>query len=252
MQPANINITECLGPAGAFFLSLPEQVTRRNGTRVPVAPRISDIAELKALWKVAQRREFLLTFPFFCYVTWSLPYLSAYLTPYFSVRSRALASLVSAIAQVVATLLFGAFLDWQRVDLNRRAKYGYLGMMAFIGGCWVWGTIVQRDYQLAKPALDWDDAGFGRGWALYIFWQVNFSLTYNYGFWLIGWLGREPKDTVRLMSVARGVEAAGQAVSSGISSTTTPVSFSICSLLLMVLCELSKRLTDHDRSCSPR
>lgn len=48
------------------------------------------------------------------YVTWELPYSSAYLSLYFSVRARALASLVSAIAQVVTTLAFGAFLDQKK------------------------------------------------------------------------------------------------------------------------------------------
>ena len=161
------------------------------------------------------------------YVTWSLPPISAYLTLYFSVRSRALASLISAIAQVISTLLFGAFLDWKAISLNKRAVYGYVLMMALIGATWAWGIVVQHDYSLNKPALDWNDAGFGRGWALYIFWQINFSLTYNYGFWLISWLAAEPKDTVRFMSAIRGVEAAGQAISSGISSTSIPVSLCI-------------------------
>ncbi|KAH7024774.1 major facilitator superfamily domain-containing protein [Microdochium trichocladiopsis] len=214
---------QALGPGVAFFLSLPSQVVRRNGTKVlPVEP-IPTAHEIQALWNVIKKKEILLTAPFFLYVTWSLPYISAYLTLYFSVRARALASLISAVAQVVSTLLFGAFLDWRALSLNKRARYGYIFMMALIGGTWAWGTVVQRDYHLHKPSLDWSDDGFDRGWALYVFWQINFSLTYNYGFWLISWLAAEPKDAVRSMSVIRGVEAAGQAISSGISSTTVPL-----------------------------
>lgn len=95
--------------------------------------------------------------------------------------------------------------------------------MILIGGCWIWGVIIQNEYTHHKPALDWDDGGFGRGWALYIFWQINFSLTYNFGFWLIGFLAREPKEIVRYMSIARAAESAGQCISSGISSTSSPV-----------------------------
>lgn len=138
-------------------------------------------------------------------------------------RSRALASLVSALAQVFTTLLFGAFLDWTSISSNRRARYGFLFMMSLIGGCWAWGTVVQVGYTRHKPSLDWDDAEFGRGWALYIFWSINFSLAYNYGFWLIGLMARDPKEVVRYMSVARAVEAAGQCIASGISSTSAPV-----------------------------
>ncbi|KAI1660677.1 MFS general substrate transporter [Daldinia decipiens] len=214
---------QCLGPVCSLLLTPPEKVVRRNGSRVHLLDRISDLEELKALTRVLLRRDFLLIMPYFVYVTWELPYISAYLSLYFSVRSRALASLVSAIAQVITTLVFGAFLDWTRVSLNKRARYGYIAMMILISGCWIWGVIIQNEYTHHKPALDWNDGGFGRGWALYIFWQINFSLTYNFGFWIISFLAREPKDIVRYMSVARATESAGQCISSGISSTSAPL-----------------------------
>ncbi|KAI0848052.1 MFS general substrate transporter [Daldinia vernicosa] len=214
---------QCLGPVCSLLLTPPEKVVRRNGSRVQLSDRIPDLEELKALTRVLLRKDFLLVIPYFLYVTWELPYISSYLSLYFSVRSRALASLVSAIAQVVTTLAFGAFLDWTRVSLNKRARYGYITMMTLIGGCWIWGAIIQNEYTHHKPALDWDDGGFGRGWALYIFLQINFSLTYNFGFWLIGFLAREPKEIVRYMSLARAAESAGQCISSGISSTTAPL-----------------------------
>lgn len=159
-------------------------------------------------------------------MAFQLPYNSSYLSLYFSVRSRALASLVSALAQVLTTLLFGAFLDWTSLSSSRRAKYGYIFMMSLIGGCWIWGTVMQVEYSKHTPSLDWSDDGFGKRWALYIFWSINFSLAYNYGFWLIELMARSPKEVVRYMSVARAVEAAGQCIASGISSTSAPVGMS--------------------------
>jgi hypothetical protein len=102
-----------------------------------------------------------------------LSYAGSYLSLYFSIRSRALASLISALAQITANIFFGSFLDWQRLTLNQRAKYSYIGMMSLFGAVWVWATVVQKDFDNRGPALDWDDQGFGRGWALYIFLQVN-------------------------------------------------------------------------------
>jgi len=142
---------------------------------------------------------------------------------YFSVRSRALASLVTALAQVLATAIMGTFLDWKRLSLNARARYAFLGMMTLSGGIWIWALIIQSKYQKNKPALDWTDSAFGEGWALYVFQQVEFALTYNYGYWLLGFLAKEPAEVVRWSSVARGVEAAGQCVASGISSTRAPL-----------------------------
>ncbi|OAG12354.1 uncharacterized protein CC84DRAFT_1159686 [Paraphaeosphaeria sporulosa] len=212
-------VLQCLGPAVAMLLSTPEQVRRRNGTRVKLLPRIPAKIELRETLKLFQRKEMLLLIPYFLYVTWSLPYIGSYMSLYFSVRSRALASLVTALAQVLATAIMGTFLDYKRLSINTRARYGFLGMMVLSGGVWTWALVIQHKYGKHKPALDWKDSAFGEGWALYVFQQVEFALTYNYGYWLISFLARDAVDVVRYSSVARAVEAAGQCVASGISST---------------------------------
>lgn len=144
------------------------------------------------------------------------------MTLHFSTRSRALASLVTALAQIFATGIMGTFLDWKRLTLNQRARFGFLGMMTLSGGIWVWAIVIQHKYQRTNPALDWADSEFGEGWSLYVFQQIEFALTYNYGYWLIGFLAKNPAEIVRYSSVARGVEAAGQCVASGIASTSAP------------------------------
>lgn len=121
----------------------------------------------------------------------------------------------------------GFFLDCnpRYFSVQQRARYSYIFIMALIGGCWVWGTILQHHYSNSTPNLDWaDGSAFGRGWGLYIMWQVNWALTYNYAYWLLGSLAQGPADMVRLTSSVRALESAGQCISSGISSTSTPVS----------------------------
>lgn len=216
-------VLQCLGPAVGMLLSTPNKVQRRNGTKVKQIPPIPAKAEMQATLKLMLRKEFILLVPYFLYVTWSLPYIGSYMSLYFSVRSRALASLVTALAQVLATGIMGAFLDWKRLSLNQRAKYGFLGMMTMSCGTWVWAVVIQHKYQQHKPALDWVDSAFGEGWALYVFQQVEFALTYNFGYWLMGFLAKEPAEVVRYTSVCRAVEAAGQCIASGISSTKTPL-----------------------------
>ncbi|KAL0938550.1 DUF895 domain membrane protein [Colletotrichum truncatum] len=214
---------QCLGPFVAMLLSPPEKVQRQDGRRVAKAEKIPTIAELKAVSKILIRKDFLLVFPFFFYATFLLSYAGSYLSLYFSVRSRALASLVSALAQITANFFFGHFLDWTKLTISQRAKFAYIGMMALFGGTWIWATIIQREYGLNAPALDWSDTGFGRGWALYIILQVNFALAYNYGYWLAGYMARDPAEIIRFTSTVRAVEAAGGAVASGISSTHAPL-----------------------------
>ena len=55
-----ICLPECFGPFVALFLSSPEKVRRRNGTRVQLAERVPDLVELKELSRLMLRREFLL------------------------------------------------------------------------------------------------------------------------------------------------------------------------------------------------
>ncbi|KAJ5988430.1 hypothetical protein N7481_003640 [Penicillium waksmanii] len=83
-------------------------------------------------------------------------------------------------------------------------------------------VLTRKDFLLV-PALDWVDHGFGRGWAFYVMMQVNFTLAYNYGYWLAGYIAKDPAEVVRLTSIVRAVEAAGGAVVSGISSTHAPL-----------------------------
>jgi hypothetical protein len=156
--------------------------------------KISTREELKALGKLAIGRKFLLLVPLFLYATFPLSYIGSYLSLYFSVRSRALASLVSSLAQITANAILGSFLDWRGVSLNARAKWAYIAMSTIIGSCWIWAVVVSQSYQVFcqsarpseliamkvqygnwhhKPALDWVDSGFCRRWALYIFHQVN-------------------------------------------------------------------------------
>ncbi|KAJ3548019.1 hypothetical protein NM208_g1208 [Fusarium decemcellulare] len=214
---------QCITPFVALLLSPPNKVQRGDGQAVKTAEKIHTLAEVKEVLKILVRKDFLLVVPFFFYATFLLSYAGSYLSLYFSVRARALASLVSALAQITANIFFGSFLDWKRFTLNQRARYSYIGMMALFGGTWIWGAVVQHGYELNKPALDWVDDGFGRGWAFYIMMQVNFALAYNYGYWLAGYMARTPAEIVRLTSTVRAVEAAGGAVASGISSTHAPL-----------------------------
>ncbi|KAL4885145.1 major facilitator superfamily domain-containing protein [Aspergillus karnatakaensis] len=216
---------QCMAPLAALLLSPPEKVQRADGQKVKTAERVSTLCELKEIGKILIRKDFLLMFPFFFYATFLLSYAGSYLTLYFSVRARALASLISALAQITANFFFGTFLDWQRFTLNQRARYSYIFMMALFGGTWIWGAVVQSGYgrQSEPPTLDWADSGFGRGWGFYILMQVNFALAYNYGYWLAGYVARGPAEIIRLTSTVRAVEAAGGAVASGLSSTSAPL-----------------------------
>ena len=55
---------------------------------------------------------------------------------------------------------------------------------------WVMLTLnassLQSEFEKKDVLLDWSDAGFGRGFALYLFIVVGFQLNYMYLYFLVG------------------------------------------------------------------
>jgi hypothetical protein len=200
------------------------KVQRSDGSKVEEFVKRSTWQEIKAISKLSITRrvsaghsaeaesQSLMLVPICAYGTFPLSYVGSYLTLYFSVRSRALASLVSAIVQILGNLVTGIFLDWRSLNMNQRARYAFIAIMALTGGTWIYAAVIQHQYSNLNPKLDWADAGWARGWFLYILIQLNFALIYNYLFWIIGGLSTNANDTVRWSALIRGVEAAGGAV----------------------------------------
>ncbi|ORY92770.1 major facilitator superfamily domain-containing protein [Leucosporidium creatinivorum] len=211
---------QATAPFAAMLLTPPEKVEREDGKKVNMGPKISTWDEIKASSRLLITKRSLLMLPLFWYATFPLSYAGNYLTLYFSTRSRALASLVAAIVQIIGNVIFGCFLDWQRISVNARGRYAYIFMMALAGGTWVYAAVVQTEFSSAAvpPALDWDDKGWARAWVLYILIQLNFSIIYNHAFWTVGGLAKHPSEIIRFTSIVRGVEAAGGAVAAGIAS----------------------------------
>ncbi|CDK26271.1 unnamed protein product [Kuraishia capsulata CBS 1993] len=215
---------QSLAPFVALFVSPPHKVQRIDRKKLVMERKIPVLQELKEVTQLMFTRDILLVLPLFFYATYDLSYISSYLTLYFTTRARALASLVAALLQILGNLFFGTFLDWKRFSINQKAKYGFIFMMVMHGASWIYGTVVQHDYTTNPPKLDWSDgASFGRGWTVYLWWQLNFSLIYNYCYWMVGYMSKRESDHVRHTSILRGIEAAGGAVASGISSTTAPL-----------------------------
>lgn len=78
-------------------------------------------------------------------------YASTYLTLYFSVRARALASFLSAICGVAVTTLLGVFLDSQRWSLATRARVGGATVVTLFSAMLVWAVVVQKIYTDTNP-----------------------------------------------------------------------------------------------------
>ena len=106
---------------------------------------------------------------------------STYLTLYFTVRARALASLLSAITGVIATTILGFFLDSPSFTIHQRARYGAVFTFTLFSGILVWAMVVEHSYHQVNPGkLDWTSDGFGRGFGVNIMINTAGNLVQNY------------------------------------------------------------------------
>jgi hypothetical protein len=111
----------------AWFLVPPDKIVRKDGTRVQRLRHPSILSELKGLYETLYTDPYvLLLFPFFWASNWFYTYQqNAYNLYMFNTRSRAFTGLWYWLAQIVASLLFGWFLDTKKLTRRKRALAGW-------------------------------------------------------------------------------------------------------------------------------
>lgn len=211
---------QAIGPFVAALLSPPHKVQRSDNTSVKIFLPQDLKTELKAMWRLICRKEIMLLLPMIFQSVFSEAFFSTYNATYFTVRSRALASLVGSVCVIVANFLLGFWLDWSKVTLNTRAIGAFAFIYTFELSLWIYAMVVNKDYESRSepPTLDWELPGFGHGVCVYILLLVGFNLMYDYLYWLIGTVNKSGGEIIRLSAVVRGIESCGQAISYGINS----------------------------------
>ncbi|KAF2811891.1 MFS general substrate transporter [Mytilinidion resinicola] len=214
---------QCLGFLFGLLLSNPEKVQRDDGTRIEAPRGIVWRTEAKEMWRLIRSKPILLLTPLFWYFGWIQAYPGTYLATYFTVRSRALGSFLSAVVATFATWIGGALVDlpWTK-KRQTRAVATWALIAALNSATWIWAVIIQNEYRHTKPVLDWGvQSSFGRGFGLYLFERISLGMVENFIYWCIGNLSDSPGDQIRYSSLLRGIETAGVAVGFGVQAVPT-------------------------------
>ncbi|EXJ63617.1 uncharacterized protein A1O5_11378 [Cladophialophora psammophila CBS 110553] len=214
---------QCLGFFFGLLLSNPEKVQRDDGTQIQAARGIDWKTELAQMWRLVRSKSILLLTPLFWYFGWIQAYPGTYLATYFTVRSRALGSFMSAVVGTLATWLCGSLVDlpWSK-DRKTRAIVTYILIAMLNSATWIWAVIIQNEYRHSNPTLDWGNQNtFGRGFGLYMFERISLGMVENYIYWCISNLSDSPGDQIRYSSLLRGIETAGVAVGFGVQAVPT-------------------------------
>ncbi|KXS21557.1 MFS general substrate transporter [Gonapodya prolifera JEL478] len=208
---------QCLGPFVAILLPSPERVQRTDGLPVKLFNDTSILNELKATARLFVSPKFLLVVPLIAQAVFPEAFFNTYLTLHFSVRARALGSFISAILALTVGNVLGWGLDRTGVSLKNRTRRAVISVLAIQGALWIWSTVIQQEYQAAGTNLDWSDAGFLRGFLLYVFLVAIFQAQYLLLYHVVGNVVENNEDTVRAAGLLRATESAAQAVSYGLN-----------------------------------
>ncbi|KAF0331950.1 major facilitator superfamily transporter [Colletotrichum asianum] len=232
---------ECTGVIWAFLLSPTRRVRRRDGAKIPMSPSISWKQEFSALWKHAQRpKTWLIFIPSF-YSFFYGGTMGTYLSLHFSVRARALSSLIMPTITIPLVIAYGKLLDNTRWSQSKRAWISFAMWSIPQAACFVWIGIEYGKFGLSKPALDYET--HGRRWAeAYIPYLIIFTTGYWTQlslYWILGTFSTDVASSSRTGGLFRAFETAGQAVSYAINTNSgadPKVAFIVnCAILLLAV-----------------
>ncbi|KAG9499492.1 hypothetical protein J7337_007948 [Fusarium musae] len=213
---------ECTGIFWAFLLSPTRRVRRVDGSKVAMSERASWKDEFAALWKHLQRRKtWLMALPafysFFCGGT-----MGTYLSLHFSVRARALSSLLLPTLSIIEVVAFGKLLDRTRWSQTKRAWISFACWLIPQAACFIWIGIEYAKFGGGKleNALDYETNT--RGWVeAYLPYLIMMSTSYICQlslYWILGTFSTDAGSSARSGGLLRAFETAGQTVSYAINS----------------------------------
>ncbi|KAL4954415.1 major facilitator superfamily domain-containing protein [Aspergillus filifer] len=216
-----------LGAPFALLLSQPQEVVRSNGTRIPYMKKTSVSIEARAIWKQMRNKYMLLLIPIFLAGQFGTTYQGNYLTSYFTVRSRALASFLTAVVGAAANLITGTILDLKYFSREARSKSVYIFVLVFVTAAWTWNAIVETKLSRMEeaPAFDLGDGPFfNSAFTVYMFFKFFYEVLQTYIYWLMAEIkgAQADGDVARTTGILRSWESIGSTIAYAVGATHWP------------------------------
>lgn len=146
---------------------------------------------------------------------------------YFTVRSRALASFLTAVVGAAANITTGLFLDLKFLSRGTRSKIVYIFVLVFVTGSWTWNAIVETKLsRMAEPpAFDLGDGPFfNSAFTVYIFFRFFYEVLQTYIYWLMAEIkgAQGDGDIARTTGILRSWESIGSTIAYAVGATHWP------------------------------
>lgn len=151
---------------------------------------------------------------------WNGTYIGIYQTKYFSVRARALGSLVSGIVATFANIFWGWFYDLKVFSRPALAKITWFSFSAIMLGVFAWQVSNEMLYSRAVPkvTLDWALPGFARGFASTVVMSFFNESSYMFVYWIAGAFFDDLETLTLAVGIIRSFQSIGSCLSFGIGA----------------------------------
>ncbi|KAI9305640.1 major facilitator superfamily domain-containing protein [Cunninghamella echinulata] len=218
-------------------LAPPSKVIRTDGSHVTVVNHSTWKDELHGAINVWREWRMVYLFPAFIASNWFYSYQFRVNSIYFNAPTRALNGTMYWAMQIVASLLIGALLDYQRLTRRKRAIIALAIIFCTCLAVWVGGFIFQltfsNDY---NDPIHWTSQGFAGPFVLYILYGFTDALYQSYLYWLMGAMSNDPSILSRYAGFYKALQSAGAAISFGIDACNIPLKWEclICWILVII------------------
>ncbi|AEO60774.1 hypothetical protein MYCTH_2120748 [Thermothelomyces thermophilus ATCC 42464] len=214
---------QCLGLPLALLASPPEKVIHSDGTRGRVVAKNTTIKEeVRKTWNLLKRKQMFLLVPILIGFQWNSTYLGIYMTKYFSVRARTLGSLVSGVSATFANIFWGWFYDLKRFSRPTLAKICWFFFVLGMLGTFGWQVSNEKLYGDSNPrvTLDWENPGFGRGFASMVILRFLNESHYMFVYWIVGAFFDDIETLTLAVGLVRTFESVGSSIAFGIGASS--------------------------------
>ncbi|CAO3571648.1 unnamed protein product [Mortierella alpina] len=131
------------------------KVIRKDGSPVIKVKYSSPISELKSVFALFKDWRMLCLTPLFFASNWFYTYQFTGVNAFnFSTRSRLMNSMFYWLAQIFASIIYGAFLDHAKWTRRTRARYGLMVLTVVLIATWVGGAIFQTTFGPRQAKFD--------------------------------------------------------------------------------------------------
>ncbi|WWC89427.1 uncharacterized protein L201_004351 [Kwoniella dendrophila CBS 6074] len=227
---------EALAIPFAFGICEMAHVVRSDGTRILTPPKLSHYDETKEII-----RTYMTKVVYCCaiFIIWSYFYngpWSTYLALYFSVRARALSSLISPFFCIIGCFALGYVTDLKGYSQRRRAQFGFWLVIILNTAVCIWSLIMQVKFIRHDPGpIDWSDKRYAAAFLPYFFIQTTGPLAQVYNYWILSSFAKSGQDNVRFSAALKCIQCVGSAIAFGVSAAdSSPLVGMILNCALML------------------